>query len=47
MAKDDFWEEIIKVGVVLGSIWLGSEIIKSLSEEDKGDNNVAGTQPPY
>ncbi|HLD37936.1 MAG TPA: hypothetical protein VJA20_00670 [Candidatus Nanoarchaeia archaeon] len=46
MAKDDFWDEVVKIGLVLGSIWLGSEIIKSLSKEDKGDNNVAGTQPP-
>jgi hypothetical protein len=47
MTNDDFWDEVVKIGLVLGSIWLGSEIIKSLSKEDKkGGNNGAGTQPP-
>ncbi|MBI2004162.1 hypothetical protein HYS72_01725 [Candidatus Pacearchaeota archaeon] len=46
MTKDDFWKGVIVIGLVLGSIWLGSEIIKNLSKENKGDNNVAGTQPP-
>lgn len=42
MAKDNILDEIIKIGLVLGSLWLGSEIIKNLSEDKRG-NNVAGT----
>jgi len=40
MDKDEnVWDGLVKIGLILGSIWLGSEIIKKLSKEDKGDNS--------
>lgn len=40
MDKDEnVWDGLVKIGLILGSIWLGSEIIKSLSKEDKGNDN--------
>lgn len=48
MTKDDnVIDEVIKIGLILGSIWLGSEILKDLAKKNKGGNNYeAGTQPP-
>jgi len=44
--ENNIIDGLIKIGLVLGSIWLGSEILKNLSKKDKGDNDGAGTQPP-
>ncbi len=35
--KDNIWDGILKIGLVLGGIWLGSEILKDLSEEEKDE----------
>lgn len=34
--NNNILDGLLRVGLVLGSIWLGSEIIKDLSKEDKG-----------
>lgn len=49
MGKDEnVLDELIKVGLILGSIWLGAEFLKGLSEKNKrGGNYEAGTQPSY
>ena len=49
MANDkNLLDELLKAGLILGSIWLGAEFLKSLSEnkDGNGGDNEAGTQPP-
>ncbi|MGD9276487.1 MAG: hypothetical protein PVJ67_04920 [Candidatus Pacearchaeota archaeon] len=45
--KESILDEILKAGLILGSIWLGAEFLKSLSEDkEEGGDYGAGTQPP-
>ena len=39
MAEENtLWDELIKIGLILSSIWLGSEIIKDWGKK-RGENN--------
>lgn len=33
MAEENFWDDLVKVGLVIGSIWLGAEFLKKLSKK--------------
>ena len=38
MSKDNFWEDVIKLGIMLGTIWLGNEFLKSISNAKQCPN---------
>ena len=40
--EDNFWEELAKLGLILGSIWLGSEFLKAFLDKDKKDKGAGG-----
>ena len=46
MSDENIVDDILKIGLILGSIWLGSEILKNLSKEKGRNDGTAGTQPP-
>jgi len=37
--KDSIGDELIKIGLVLGAIWLGSKILEDLSKKKNGGSN--------
>ena len=37
--NDDFWDDLAKVGLILGSIWLGSEFLKAFSDKKKNEDS--------
>ncbi|MEK6915141.1 MAG: hypothetical protein AABW89_01210 [Nanoarchaeota archaeon] len=42
MAKDDFWDELAKIGLVLGSVWLGARFLETFTDKDKNKDKGAG-----
>ncbi len=40
--KDNFWEDLAKLGLVLGAIWLGSEFLKAFLDKEKKDKRAGG-----
>ncbi len=40
--KDNFLEDLAKIGLILGSIWLGVEFLKAFADKDKKDKGAGG-----
>ena len=42
MTDDNFWDDLAKIGLIMGSIWLGSEFLKAFTDKDKKKDKGTG-----
>lgn len=33
--NDNFWDDLAKLGLILGAIWLGSKFLKAFTDKNK------------
>ena len=43
--NDDFLDELAKIGLILGAIWLGAKFLEAFVDKDKNKDKEAGDNP--